>query len=79
MAPGRHLREVTRLIIEKLLLTPTEQLKSLPDNETMATYADALTRLFSLAPGNGSGRGEAPPPADGDPASLPDTKRAKSG
>jgi glutamyl-tRNA reductase len=40
--------EVTRLIIEKLLLTPTEQLKSLPDTDTIAAYSDALTRLFSL-------------------------------
>ncbi len=47
--------EVTRLIVEKLLLTPTEQLKSLPDSETVAAYSDALTRLFSLTPGNGTG------------------------
>ena len=41
--------EITRLIVEKLLLTPTEQLKAV-SNEAMATaYADALNRLFSLA------------------------------
>ena len=42
--------EITHLIVEKLLLTPTEQLKALDDAETMATYAEALTRLFGLAP-----------------------------
>ena len=39
---------VTRLIVEKLLLSPTEQLKSLGDNSLAATYSDALNRLFSL-------------------------------
>jgi glutamyl-tRNA reductase len=71
--------EVTRLIVEKLLLTPTEQLKSLPDNETMATYSDALTRLFSLTPGNGSGPDEAAATPPGrDEEGTPDAKRAKS-
>ena len=41
--------EVTRLLIEKLLLTPTEQLKSVGD-ETVAAYAEALHRLFALNP-----------------------------
>lgn len=40
--------EVTRLIVEKLLLTPTEQLKTLRDPERVGQYADALTRLFHL-------------------------------
>ena len=40
--------EITRLIVEKLLLTPTEQLKSLSDADTIAAYSDALTRLFAL-------------------------------
>jgi glutamyl-tRNA reductase len=43
-----RLEEITRLIVEKLLLTPTEQLKSLSDGETISTYSDALTRLFAL-------------------------------
>jgi glutamyl-tRNA reductase len=42
--------EVTRLIVEKLLLTPTEQLKSLDDPDAVGTYAEALNRLFGLAP-----------------------------
>ena len=42
--------EITRLLVEKLLLTPTEQLKSLSDPETVGTYSEALTRLFALDP-----------------------------
>ena len=42
--------EITHLIVEKLLLTPTEQLKALGDSETVGAYAEApLTRLFGLA------------------------------
>jgi glutamyl-tRNA reductase len=41
--------EITHLIVEKLLLTPTEQLKTLNDEGTALAYADALNRLFSLA------------------------------
>jgi glutamyl-tRNA reductase len=40
--------EITRLIIEKLLITPTEQLKALPDQELQHSYADALSHLFAL-------------------------------
>lgn len=40
--------DITRLIVEKLLLTPTEQLKSAADPDTIGTYAEALTRLFAL-------------------------------
>ena len=40
--------EITRLIVEKLLLTPTEQLKSLGEAETIETYTETLTRLFGL-------------------------------
>src|SRR5437899_5778698 len=43
-----RLDEVTHLIVEKLLLTPTEQLKALGDAETVGAYAEALTRLFGL-------------------------------
>ena len=41
--------EITHLIVEKLLLTPTEQLKSLNDADTVGAYSEALTRLFGLA------------------------------
>jgi glutamyl-tRNA reductase len=42
--------EVTHLIIEKLLLTPTERLKGADDEAQAVAYADALNRLFSLTP-----------------------------
>lgn len=40
--------EITRLIMEKLLLEPTEQLKALPDQETQVLYTEAVNRLFGL-------------------------------
>jgi glutamyl-tRNA reductase len=40
--------EVTHLIVEKLLLAPTEQLKAADDEAQAIAYADALNRLFSL-------------------------------
>src|SRR5882672_10163742 len=40
--------EITHLIVEKLLLTPTEQLKALDDADTVGAYSEALTRLFGL-------------------------------
>jgi glutamyl-tRNA reductase len=40
--------EVTRLVVEKLLLSPTEQLKTLDDETMVAVYSEALNRLFSL-------------------------------
>ena len=41
--------EITHLIVEKLLLTPTEQLKALGDADAVASYSEALTRLFGLS------------------------------
>jgi glutamyl-tRNA reductase len=41
--------EVTRLITEKLLLTPTEQLKALRDADALSTHTEALARLFNLS------------------------------
>lgn len=40
--------EITHLIVEKLLLTPTEQLKALGDSDTVGAYSEAITRLFGL-------------------------------
>jgi hypothetical protein len=34
--------------VEKLLLTPTEQLKAADDEAIALAYADALNRLFKL-------------------------------
>ena len=51
LPPEARLRvdEITHLIVEKLLLTPTEQLKALSDAETVGAYSEALTRLFGLS------------------------------
>jgi glutamyl-tRNA reductase len=46
-ARGR-VEEITRLIVEKLLLTPTEQLKALGDDQVVGAYSEALTKLFGL-------------------------------
>jgi glutamyl-tRNA reductase len=43
--------EVTRLIVEKLLLEPTSQLKALPDEETQVAYTEAINRVFGLRDG----------------------------
>jgi glutamyl-tRNA reductase len=53
-----RLDEITHLIVEKLLLTPTEQLKSVNDETMVVAYSDALNRLFSLA---GEESAERPP------------------
>ncbi len=42
--------EVTRLMFEKLLHTPTEQLKQVADESLATDYAEALHRLFGLTP-----------------------------
>jgi glutamyl-tRNA reductase len=58
LAPEARARvdEITRLIVEKLLLTPTEQLKTLSDEATAVAYADALNKLFSLPAREGADR-----------------------
>ncbi len=43
-----RIEEITRLLVEKLLLTPTTELKAASDQETVLAYSDALSRLFSL-------------------------------
>src|SRR5262249_20184485 len=40
--------EITHLLVEKLLLAPTEQLKAAADAETVTADAETLTRLFGL-------------------------------
>jgi glutamyl-tRNA reductase len=66
--------EVTRLIIEKLLITPTEQLKALPDRELQSSYADALSHLFALGERDDDGDDE----PDAPPASPGSRERAGS-
>ncbi len=48
--------EITRLLVEKLLLTPTERLKTTDDEVTAVQYSEAIAQLFSLA--------DDPPPSD---------------
>ena len=50
MSPDARARveEVTRLLVERLLSTPTERLKAAPDEDAAATDADTLSRLFGL-------------------------------
>jgi len=43
-----RVEEITQLLVHKLLLTPTEQLKSLRDETLISSYSDALNRLFGL-------------------------------
>ena len=43
------IEEVTHRIVEKLLLQPTEQLKSVTDQEMIATYTEAVNHLFNLS------------------------------
>jgi glutamyl-tRNA reductase len=50
-----RVEEITRLIVEKLLLGPTEQLKSAADETTVTVYAETLNQLFDLA-AEGTGR-----------------------
>ena len=66
--------EITRLIIEKLLITPTEQLKALPDEELQHSYADALSHLFALSNDRGDDDSDepGPPRAGGGPRELAD-------
>jgi len=49
VADRARVEDVTRLIVEKLLLEPTERLKAAPDDETQAAYAEVLVHLFGLA------------------------------
>ncbi len=49
-----RVEEITRVLVQKLLLTPTERLKSARDAATAAQYAETVTRLFDLDE-NGSG------------------------
>ena len=52
-----RLAEITQLIVEKLLLTPTEQLKSAGDETIRVRYTDVLNRLFRLAADDAVERG----------------------
>ena len=50
LSPAARARvdEITRLLVERLLSAPTEQLKAAGDEEAVAADADTLNRLFRL-------------------------------
>jgi len=58
--------QITKLIVAKLLLTPTEQLKAVSDDGLAASYSDALSTLFSLSEPAGEPDPEPLPPGRGD-------------
>ena len=68
-----RLDEVTRRIVEKLLIEPTEQLKALPDEETQAAYTEAVSRLFRLGDGEAAERGA----DEAEPSALDETRRRR--
>ena len=41
--------EITRLLVQKLLISPTERLKNAGDEQTAAQYSEVVTQLFGLA------------------------------
>lgn len=55
-----RVEEITRLLVEKLLLTPTEQLKSIDDDGLLASYAEALHRVFALSAGESETEADKP-------------------
>jgi glutamyl-tRNA reductase len=69
--------EVTRLLVEKLLLAPTESLKTVGDDTLVVAYAEALHRLFALT--EDAGASPADRPADdstsSSEASVPGARR----
>jgi glutamyl-tRNA reductase len=44
-----RVEEVTQLVVQKLLITPTERLKTADDEARAAQYAEVITQLFGLA------------------------------
>ncbi len=65
--------EVTRLLVEKLLLTPTEHLKTVGDDTLVVAHAEALHRLFGLTPEGKSNDDDTP--ADRDEPMVPGARR----
>jgi glutamyl-tRNA reductase len=53
-----RVEEITRLLVEKLLHTPTEQLKTVGDDGLAVAYAEALHRVFELSPSDGAAERE---------------------
>ena len=62
-----RVEEVTQLVVQKLLLTPTERLKMAADEATAAQYTEVITQLFGLAV-------DLPPTTDATPLSPSTSK-----
>ena len=78
LSPAAQARidEVTRLLVEKLLSSPTERLKATTDEEDVAAYAEMLNQLFRLSEQT-DGDSEAEP--DPEPAALAAFSRDRTG
>ena len=76
LPPGTRERveEITHLLVEKLLLAPTEHLKSVTDQEVVASYADALNHLFDLQEESSDARAKNPAPPARPVAPSPRTR-----
>jgi glutamyl-tRNA reductase len=74
-----RVEEITRLIVEKLLIHPTEQLKAAGDPETVTQYSETLARLFALAEigkaASAAADADAKPADAPQPASMEEEKR----
>jgi glutamyl-tRNA reductase len=72
--------EITRLMFEKLLLTPTENLKGTSEDSNAAAYAEALHRLFALdGPGTAYGAKGSARSASRDASASHDDDESASG
>ena len=80
MSPEARARveEVTRLLVERLLSTPTERLKAAPDEDAAATDADTLGRLFELGLAEGSEDDDTPALREAPPRSLASPTAARN-
>jgi len=69
----QRVEEITRLIVEKLLIVPTEQLKSVSEQQMAAAYTEALRQLFGLADPSPAARVARPaaPPSETVAAAAP--------
>jgi glutamyl-tRNA reductase len=76
-----RVEEITRLIVEKLILTPTEQLKSIGDADTLNVYTEVVTKLFGLQSPSVDDEAEAPKAEPGkvEPFRAGPLDRRKSG
>jgi glutamyl-tRNA reductase len=63
-----RVEEITRLLVEKLLITPTEQLKTTNDPARVRAYTDAITRVFALDAEDAPAAEAGPNPASRPPA-----------